>query len=463
MNNDKAYIFGLIVGGGIWKNPEDTFQIRLPFRLWGAADKNPRRASQIARDILRHVAPLFQNVYRINVGYEAGRKYWTVFCEGNASDLISDMHQYGIEAQGEIREKVSLKRLIPALSDTNLKKRFIAGLADTIGSTVLSHRRFNKNYPTVSFEFKGFNYELVCCVCHLLRDLGCAPDQVLWNHPNFHAGYDPYYKGWKKGTKLRVMLADYATYGAFAFSSRAESARENLEQRTAPVLSGSSHGKSLNISCSSVHPDENYYLLPEVIKGGHYIHWKHVCSVLGCPYAPIEQIKSLCLHADQYINPFPILTKDTSEKITDIINRDPMMISRNYTSQTMRIQELVNLHEQGSDQRIFSRGKAGYPLNVMLDAVAFVIASDCELKGNRIRGTRTGLIQEHLRIEPNLDVEIKIPDIFTPLIVQNGNRAALVGPYNPAVNRKLITQSLNSPCKLSVRPVTEEDLRNEEE
>ena len=34
MNTDKAYLFGLIIGGGIWGNAEDVFRIRLPYRQW---------------------------------------------------------------------------------------------------------------------------------------------------------------------------------------------------------------------------------------------------------------------------------------------------------------------------------------------------------------------------------------------------------------------------------------------
>ena len=31
MNTDKAYILGLVIGGGVWGNAEDVFRIRLPF------------------------------------------------------------------------------------------------------------------------------------------------------------------------------------------------------------------------------------------------------------------------------------------------------------------------------------------------------------------------------------------------------------------------------------------------
>ncbi len=36
MDTDRAYILGLVIGGGIWGNAEDVFKIRLPFRQWGS-------------------------------------------------------------------------------------------------------------------------------------------------------------------------------------------------------------------------------------------------------------------------------------------------------------------------------------------------------------------------------------------------------------------------------------------
>lgn len=44
MNTDKAYILGLVIGGGVWGNAEDVFRIRLPFKQWGSYEVNPKRA-----------------------------------------------------------------------------------------------------------------------------------------------------------------------------------------------------------------------------------------------------------------------------------------------------------------------------------------------------------------------------------------------------------------------------------
>ena len=58
MDTDKAYLLGLIIGGGVFGNAEDVFRIRLPYKKWGSYIENPQRAGQIAGDILRKVGQM---------------------------------------------------------------------------------------------------------------------------------------------------------------------------------------------------------------------------------------------------------------------------------------------------------------------------------------------------------------------------------------------------------------------
>lgn len=458
MNNDKAYIFGMVVGGGIWKHPEDCFQIHLPYDIWGDAQANPARAAQISSDIMRYVNPLFHNVYGINVSYEGGRKYWTIFCESSA-ELVDDLRHYGIEPLGELRDSVQLDGLLPALSDNNLKKRFIAGLADTIGSTSLSHRRFNNEYPTISFEFKGFNYRLVCSVCKLLRNLGCKIDQVLWNHPNLHSGKNPYYKQWKKGTKLRVMLHEFETYGAFAFTSRATSARENLDQRSNHHPTITDAIERLNISYSCKHLDENYVKLPLEIKGGHFLHWKHICACLGCENTPTAIIEDICNNAEFYCSPFPIVSKfDSLDELDTFIEENELFANRNYTPNRYSIRSLIDLHERDSDALFLSHEGGGYSINNILEGIAFIIANDNELKGQRPIGGTLKILNDHLCVDPNLQISFLIPDKFTPLQIRGENRGVLIGPKNPLVYSSLIERDSTNKYKFKIRDINEEDL-----
>lgn len=139
VDTDKAYLLGLIIGGGVFGNAEDVFRIRLPYKKWGSYIENPQRAGQIAGDILRKVGQMFRAVYNLSVQYETTPGgIWTVLCEGDTTEVKDDLNRYGITCEGEIRGNADISGIIPELVDDNLKRRFIAGLADTIGSMAKS-------------------------------------------------------------------------------------------------------------------------------------------------------------------------------------------------------------------------------------------------------------------------------------------------------------------------------------
>lgn len=70
MDTDKAYLLGLIIGGGVFGNIEDGFRIKLPYKKWGSYISNPERAGKIAGDILQKVGQMFRAIYGLSVQYE---------------------------------------------------------------------------------------------------------------------------------------------------------------------------------------------------------------------------------------------------------------------------------------------------------------------------------------------------------------------------------------------------------
>ena len=459
MNTDKAYILGLVIGGGVWGEAEDVFKIRLPFKQWGSYAVNPKRAGDISRDVMKMVSPLFRAIYNLSVSYDTSASgVWNILCEGDLSGLRDELEGFGIKCEGEVRKTANINNIIPQLVDDNLKRRFVAGLADTIGSTKRSHRRFNDDKQMVSFEISGFEFNFVCSLCKLLHSIGCYPDQILWNHPNFHCGNNPYDRKWKKGFKLRVYLDQYEKFGAFAFASKVLSVKENQEleeSRNIAIPCAERQIKIHSITC--VHCDENSELLPEVIRGGHYLHNRHVCAVLNCEHAPYDKVKNLISKAEYYINPFPVLVKGTVEEINKIIALDPILKNRIYKRMDVSISDLYG---QSKDDYIFGDGnEAGYPLNKIILAITYVIAAQTgKLNGSRPKGSKDKIILEYLKKNSDDHVTILLPELMTPLVIKLNDYAALVGPNNPEVYRKLIQKSPENKYKITVRPIVEEDL-----
>ncbi len=460
MNTDKAYLLGLIIGGGNFGNAEDVFRIRLPYKKWGSYTENPQRAGQIAGDILRKVGQMFRIVYNLSVQYETTPGgNWIILCEGDATGIKKDLWNYGIASEGEIRCMADISKVVVDLVDDNLKRRFIAGLADTIGSMARSQRRFSNEHQILSFEIKGYNFKFVCDLCRLLYSVNCIPDQVNWNHPNIHCPSDPYYKQWNKGFKLRILLDQYARFGAFAFRTKAESSKENLSFQRQTHIAGKCEERDIHITPSTIHPAENDHRLSENIRGGHYLHFRHFCAVLGCEHAPYAKICAQFEKLGELISPFPILCKDTLLRIEKIISDEPLMANRNYSVCHVSIQSILTKQQKGEVRLYGTSVNNGYPINEVLKAISYIIAERKELFGKRPK-RYTEIIERNISINPNISVEIHRPDLLTPLVIIGNGRGALVGADNPDVYKKLVSRAADNEYKLCVRPITEDDIKN---
>ena len=468
MNTDKAYIMGLVVGGGCFSSNHRAFSIKLPYKQWGDYDKNPERAGLIANDILKVVKPLMNVEYNLDVSYTPGKE-WNIVCHGDTTDLIRDLHSFQIEPTSDLHKTADLQNLIASLTDTNMKKRFIAGVADTIGSMAPSHRRFSDDVQIISFEISGFNYKYVCQLCNLLYQLGCVPDQILWQHPNMQSGTDSYYKSWKKGNKLRVTLDSFSTFGSLAFRSKTIASKENRKKEGKYNAAEKCENKTLSVpGVVAVHVDENYSDIPSELRGGHFVHHKQICAALNCPHSPQTELARLLTHAENYVSPFTVLHKDTAAGISGIITADPLLKNRNYTQIDVKVKNLVDTMNDGAATILFdndtiiphySRDK-GYPLNVIMDAVAYIVASKTgNLNGKRPRGNREEIILNAIASNPDFSVTVKAPDLLTPVILTDGKVAAMVGPLNADVYRNLISYSCDNKYKMLVRKITEADLR----
>lgn len=470
MNTDKAYIMGLAVGGGRFNSDHSSFHIVLPYKQWGEVTKNIERAGIIANDILKVVKPLMKVEYGLDVSYIPG-KDWKIECMGDTSKLVADLLSYGIAPSADLHKTADLSKLIASLTNTNLKKRFIAGVADTIGSMNPSHRRFSDDVQIISFEISGFNYKYVCQLCNLMYTLGCVPDQVLWQHPNMQSGTDSYYTSWKKGNKLRVTLDSFSTFGSLAFKSKAIASKENREKEGGKVNTAERcENKTLSVpGVVAVHIDENHSGIPTEVRGCHFIHHKQICGALGCPHAPQKELNRLLDQAEKYVSPFAVLHKDDVGSVEKIIATDPILSQRTYTLIDVPVGNLVRAMENGSQTLRFSGNTfsfspsrdVGYPLTVTMDALAYIIASKTgNLNGKRPKGSRKEIIDSALKNTPDLSVTIKVPDLLTPIVVTDGVVAAMVGPLNEKVYRKLISFPTDNRNQMVVRNITEADLRD---
>ncbi len=470
MNTDKAYVLGLIVGGGKFGKDMKSFAIRLPYKKWGSTENSPARASVIQKDI-ESLGNRMQAMYGISARAESFANEWLVSCSGNLAPLLQDMQSFGLNPSSKMVVTADLSGLLQSFGkDDFLKKRFLSGLADTIGSMVPSHRKFSNDKQVISFEIPGFNYRLVCQICTLLYAVGCPPTQVEWQHPNFQCGKDSYDRKWKKGNKLRVLLDPYMMTGSLAFACKAEAAAGNQALQSGEeanqALPCEEQGAS-QIRLSAVHCDEGCIDIPSDVRGGHYLCARHLCAALGCSHAPYKDISDALKKPEEAVMPFAVLSKGTDAEIRSIMKADPLMAARAYTVLNVSVAELVEAGNKGMRTAnfrdgvpVFSKDKdKGYPVNELVNAVVYILAG----AGNQLHGKRPpakdSVLNPALKRNPALSVRMEAPDLLTPVLVTDGRLAAMVGPLNSAAYRKLFSLAPDNKYKLLVRPVREEDLR----
>ena len=436
---DKAYVLGLLVGGG--HIGQSSFTIKLPYKKWGDVDANPRRATQIVKDVLKILNPMMQNCYGVSFTLDMGN-VWHLNCDSIPSELIDDLQRNEINTRGELRKMTSIKTLMNNLSSKVHKHKFVAGLADTIGSFAKSHRRFNDEFQIVSFEFKGRNYELVGDVITLFNELRIPIDQVLWNHPNQHSGSCKYYKQWKKGFKIRVALQDYILKEAvFVFIAKKESADENVKMN-APNATAEFKPPKIK-GRVTIHSDQSSDWLPQNLRDIVFPHNLWFNSVLQLPLSKTENKFILDQSPESLFCPFTILTKGQIDEIKKIQESDEVLAKEKHISHQLDFGKLLDSYNQNQNQLILGRSESdGFPINTILRAVEYAAYATF---GERMKGKRVlGKFKENLnvlRIDPRLNklgLTIDKPLRGTALIVSTNKNAALVGYVNNSFNKKLV-------------------------
>lgn len=78
----------------------------------------------------------------------------------------------------------------------------------------------------------------------------------------------------------------------------------------------------------------------------------------------------------------------------------------------------------------------------------------------RLAEVTLSALEAHTAADPTLCVDMRMPDLLTPLIIVGNGRGALIGAVNPTVYSRLVSRDATNPYKILVRNITEEDLRN---
>jgi len=426
INHNKAYILGLLVGGG--RLDKDTFLIELPFSKWGM---DPKKMGDIAVDILQRIASLFQNEYSVKVTYEIGNKKWFIkpIEDEGFKNIQSDLATLKLPTIGFLLNNADLEESKNLLKGINAEN-FLSGIFDARLSLSKSHRRFDDKAPVVSLEIPGStgNFKFVVQLCSWLTAMGSVTDQILYNHPNQHSSSDPTYKGWKKGFKIRFLIRSFLANHSFALQAKSidakliEKNQTKFEQEECPFR------KIRQPSPVSVHSDINSSNLPEGVRNKLYFHYFHFCATLGCKFAPTQEVEKIVQNKNNLISFFPRLSKGTIEET----QKQYESISNKYFHNFKIEKSHLSVKSILSDNRAFV---SYYGLK---QGLAFLLAN--KLNGKRHKGPMAKII------DSNMSTKLEVRKYYGTenepvLIINNSNdRAIICSNISSQKNQKLIKQ-----------------------
>lgn len=423
INHVKAYIFGLLVGGG--RIDENTFVIDLPFKKWGM---DAKRMNVIATDILTKISQYFSSSYNFSVTYEMGNGKWLIrpIANSDISELKEDLNFLGLPIGGFLLSSVDLSTAKNKLSGINVAS-FLSGIFDTRASLTLSHRRFTDDAPVVSIEIPGStrNFKFVVQLCSWLTDFGSTTDQILYNHPNQHAASDPDYKGWKKGFKIRFLVKSFLAQYSFALQAKSIDVTKIEKHQRKEEQIPCYLRKLRKPSPVTVHSDQNSNELPIEVRNKLFFHYHHFCGVLGCSHAPVDEIKKLVKQSKSLISFFPRLSKGNKKELLKKMQK----IQSDYfpeleiATHKIKIEKLI----ERDDFKSFLGLDQG---------IAYLFAET--LKGKRHTGSMDDIINENTE---NSVVVKSIGDTFdSPLLIINpdNDRAFICSSVSNSLNQQLI-------------------------
>jgi hypothetical protein len=423
-NHERAYLLGLLVGGGIVS--DSTFLINLPYDKWGM---NPANMNTIAVDILTKICDKFLKFYHFPVTYEIGNKRWIIkpIGEIDLQILKDDLSEFGLPVQNELINTADLSVIKSKLKGIQVEN-FLSGIFDTRASLAKSHRRFNDEAPIVSVEIPGSsrNFKLVVQLCSWLTKLGTITDQVLYNHPCQHSPSDPDYSGWKKGFKIRFLAKSFLTANSFAMQAKsfgvAELKNQQTKQEQLPCID-----RKPKFTTVSIHKSIDSKDLPQGVRNQLFFHYHHICAVMGCPFAPLAEIKKLTKNYKNFISVFPRLSKGTLQEICfkfDAI-KEKYFLEELIETKSLCVKQILetDLCKEYQDLEV---------------GIAYLFSP--KLNGKRHIGSKNTIIKQSLESKITVISPKNIEG--TPIMLQNklNRRAILVSSVGSKFNQSIIEQ-----------------------
>lgn len=293
MNNEMAYLLGMITGNGeIQRGSTDTtIVIEIPHKKLETEFKKDVGIYVKASitDIRQVLEPLVGTGLVFNQNANVS---FISFTKRNEDYLMRELMRYVGRATSH--ENIRISQEVFNFTEDE-RKQYIKGFADVTGYIRKSNYFFDKKMHRVYFEIPQ-NWGLVIDFCNLLHSVDIPVQNIDWGHPNMRDGNLKKYNDgkpdfWKKEHQVKVWANEYQPIG-FAVIHKNE-ALETFAQEQIDFIEISKNKKASDVThryyweltgrrkIKPEHPSENDAFIPEQIRGKHYDSWTEIAKDLG--------------------------------------------------------------------------------------------------------------------------------------------------------------------------------------
>jgi len=276
---DISYLLGLIVGGGEIQYSNQIKKIVINFKFKSLEAKAITRNYEqklYLQMSLDSVILRLQNL-GINIEKIIQEKAISLIMNWQKEDISWLFIKFLINGTKFSYNDFLIPESIFETNDEN-KKEFLRGLAD-VTAFVRNSNRDQIGRHRVYIEISNKNWFLPVQICNLLQSLNVAVAYIGYGHPNLRGE-----KNWAKEHQIKIYANDFLKIG-FYISHKQEALKELADFN----IKNFSNKKQKICNCEikrfkekTVNVDENSEILPKILRGKHFNHFKEICKELGC-------------------------------------------------------------------------------------------------------------------------------------------------------------------------------------
>lgn len=281
LDNDVAYLIGLIIGRGTIIVKNGVFKIIITFSFRSTVMDGEDQFSGFLKSIISKIKPRLNDLLGFNVDVSTNDITKDVNIEIRLPENSLIVRNLKLILNNNINyENFEIPSVIRNNDNVEIILEFLRGFSDVSGSIRKSNRDMN-NLNRVFLDVLNKNWTLPVQICSILRNkLKIKVSNILWGHPNLRK--DNAFRE----HQIRIYAHDFLKVGFYIDFK--QNRLEELAEENERILN---YSKPSLLYCKGYvkkqrqkesHILENDKRLPNIIRGKHFDNYCEICAEFGC-------------------------------------------------------------------------------------------------------------------------------------------------------------------------------------